>query len=282
MPTKYKFHRPNGNVSRRRSETVINAPYTWAGNEYNSDARYDAIAQHTGCIVLASHAAGTGKVYIDSATRRSLRPGRLHELAAEEAAFFERATQGRFSTRIGLGDSGRATWVAAMQLSQPNGHRPFTHVLTRDGVNLEAPQATWRAVQRVIKGSNSRGETRHPATAPKQEIGKLAMAYTGLCAASEIIVNRRLLASDASRKVHLDLAQQIETPYMNVMLGHGLSGSAAKAQQFNYQLARERLQASDGGVLPATLLPVYEAAWGHNNLMDPDLLAGHIKQLIDL
>lgn len=261
-------HRPGARSGE--ATTVVYAPRPWAGSPRNSTARFNALADLTGFVIVTTQLVGTGKVLIDRATRRSLRRGAIDDLVAEEAIYAQGVTKD-YPVRIGMGDSARATWIARMQTSE---HPPFSHVLVRDGINTYAPEGLLQGATRLLRRAGSRGET-GPGAVPADPQTKAERLYVMACGAAEIINHGPLMCSTTGMEAMFELARQADTPVHSVVLGHGVSGSAVAVQSLNVALARERSHASDN---PAEFLSTYESTWGHGNLMDPDGAAVHLGQ----
>ena len=269
MSRVYTIH--PGGVAGRAAEGVVYAPYSWGGNDNNSHNRYAAIAKESGFDVINRHVPGTGKVFVDSATRRSLRRGDIAELAAEEAA--EASTYlNDYNVRIGMGDSGRGVWVAKMSL-----HKVFSHVLIRDGFNAHAPENVRQGTLRVLLHAGSRGET-GPSTVPDDPQTLVEKAYSGACSLSEMKNHARLMCGLASVQAMNDMVAEPDLPVHNVILQYGIGGSLEQMQRWNKSFAAMR-EAMPGS---APFLGTYEPGWGHANLLEPIDAARHIRKTAEL
>jgi hypothetical protein len=287
---KYEYYPAPGPSS---PDTAIGIPHGWGGNESNTEARFEDLAKRTGADIHAFRAPGTGRVIIDRATRRSLRstPG-VEELAREQAADFAEKVAGDYGQVLGLGDSGRAHWVARMQLSgRLTGKRPFTRVLTRDGANLHAPESVWQGAQRLLRNAGVRGPKTGEPTAPQQEASFGERLHTAACSVTEMAVYGRLMCgTEETTLALLDLARDSATPFMNVMVGQGISGSVDQAMAFNSRLFARRTEANKayGELMGAYRMPLHgvttvmELDWGHGNLLDPAGLVKHIDMIMPL
>lgn len=261
----------------QRAGTVVYAPYPWAANESNAYHRYEAIAERSGFDVVVGHVPGTGRVIIDRATRRSLRPanfGDFIELTTSHAEAVAKAV-GSYAVRIGLGDSARGVWISTMQLSEA---RPFTHVLIRDGINLTG-QRLLRGLSRGIHSGSSLGDTtidvlvRPPQSAAQN-------LRNGACALSEAWSWRRVLGSAMGMEAAERLAGNVSIPFHSIALGYGIGGSAEQAVAFNTKLKGIRqtgVEQSEGLSTITPFLDTFEPTWGHGNLCDPDGAVTHLR-----
>jgi hypothetical protein len=262
----------------RRTDTVVYAPYAWAANGSNTAGRYEAIAEGSGFDVVVGHVPGAGQAIIDKATRRSLQLSTLGEVQKLTAAHAEAVTKaiGSYATRIGLGDSGRGVWVSAMQLREAH---PFTHVLTRDGFNLDE-QRLLGGLIRAIRFGSSTGETipdfiiRPPGQRFTESL------HNGACALSEAWNWHWILGSTVGVEAARKLAGDGSTPFHNVALGYGIGGSAKQAVAFNQELGSIRQAAIEPGGPGTTtqFVGTFEAGWGHGNLCDPRGAVIHLQQ----
>ncbi len=261
------------------SERLIYAPYPFGGDSTNTRNRLERLAKVTNSFVIAAHAAGTGRVFTDRATRRSLRPGSIASLALEHATMFDTPGIKAYPKRLAFGDSGRAMWVAHMQLSEA---APFTHVLTRDGVNLRAPEGIWTGVNRVLHDGRSTGGV-DLSTVPKDMQKPHERLHTIAAGLAEMAAYGHLMCKTTASVDALGrLAARPDAPFCNVMLGRGISGPESAAQAYNQELSEIREAANRAAAEPRPFLPVFEPTWGHAVLLDPDRAAVHVEQTLAL
>jgi hypothetical protein len=271
-------HHPEGGIT-----TTVFAPRPYNGNVYNTDGRYDYVAKQLGVVVIAAEAPGTGRVYIDKAERRSLRPATFTQVTAEYAYAYAtsiHAWSGHLPVRIGLGDSGRAGLIAGMAL-----HRPdlFTHVLCRDGCNLHAPESVHSGATRLLTQPNRGLHPVSPEAAQHlktfQRNVRRATAVQNLTAflrgPMEMAAYGKLMCSTNSAQTMLALAAQPTAPVMYVGFTEGLSGTPEQAHMFSQQLIGQR-DAAGGGVAAELRAPVVFGR--HADLTNPDLLLDHLRQ----
>lgn len=271
---KLGFERYPGQPFGRQSDTVVYAPYTWAGN-YSNSQRLAVIAQKTGFDILAAHAPGTGKVIIDGATRKSLRPGKLHELAEEYAVALQ-LHLGDYQTRIGWGDSGRGVWIASLAASREA--RPLTHAQIRDGFTLLPPESAIAGAIRLLRVAKGRGET-GPSTDPKYGQSWPDRIYTRAYGVAEMISYADLLCHGTDSEASMrSLASVPDVALHNVTIGHGsIGGPIEDVLNLSEQLRTTRKKAAAlAGGWAADYLHTHEPTWGHGNLPDVDGAVGHL------
>jgi hypothetical protein len=256
---------------------AVFAPFSFAGNEANSAARYDEIARLTGMDVWTAHSSGTGKIYIDRATRRSLRPGKLRDITDDYAQEVGTMLAG-YAVRLGMGDSGRGVWIATMQQASA---KPFSHVLIRDGVNLYAPEPVTTGARRLFEHGGDMGDVRQLAQIETPYTLQTA-SHTFLCGISEAITHRKLMCGLDSVQAVLNVANDPSIPFHNVGLEYGIGGSPQAVRSYNQVLETTRELASLANLGAAPLLASYEKGWGHGALMDPAAAAGHVEQTVTL
>jgi hypothetical protein len=121
-----------------QSDVAIYAPRTFGANERNTDARFSYPAHMAGHLVLTGYSPGHERMIIASAAQRSL-PETYADIARRhaEALIVDEDFASR-PIKIGWGDSGRGMLITLMQSSE---FRPFDAILSRDSVNLRAPES---------------------------------------------------------------------------------------------------------------------------------------------
>lgn len=131
---------------------LVYYPYTWSASDYDTGDRLDAAADtrvtssggtRYSFDFVANHMPGTGRVFVDQATRRALKaPQKAADLAKQHGEQLREANIFKdYDTVIAIGDSGRGPQVARMLLGllSEGGTEPFTHAVTADSFDTNAP-----------------------------------------------------------------------------------------------------------------------------------------------
>jgi len=269
-----------------RADTLAVAFFPWGGNDSNSADRYREVAKQSAATGLAGvdvatlSAPGTGKVFIDRASRRYLKPGRFqytNDLFASSLAHYTQY----YRYVIGWGDSARAIDVVGMALAERS---PFDAVLLRDGINLHAPESAWNGLKRAYTQGGRRLENDFDP-APIQEQTRSQKLYSKACALSEAITHAGLLASRHGVQLAYDLARQPDIPAHIVTLEHGICGDEAGSVRFGDRLLEMRQDVVDRCApheRTEAILVSHMPGWAHGNLMDPMGAVEHLWSTRDL
>lgn len=266
------------------AEHVVFSPFPYAGNRYNSDERLQALAEHSGFDIVTAHAAGTGKVFVDRATRKTIR-GHLKTLVQRqgEALYEDSRYQAYPGHRIGQGVSGRSLWIAEMAYWMYNEGVDdlFTHVQTCDGINFAAPENRFTGLRRVQRKGAERSQDIPAVFDPKKNIVK--NIHARLCGISEARAYAYTMCrTEDSRFAPISMAGAARLPYHSILLEDGIGGgSIAQMEAFGQEL--ERLRGAFGqyvdepAPLKAEILP-----YKHGDLMDPGLGAMLLERTVQL
>jgi hypothetical protein len=258
------------------TELAIFFPYPWGGERHNNEQLLKEISLLTGGLVLGAQTPGTGRMYIDRATRKRLRPGPFAELAADYAGevheFLEASGQ---PVRLLAAQSGRVALGARMQLSE---HRPFTHALLRDGVNLLAPERVRDGVRR-LQAQPSEGEHGTMAEEHKSTTHKLRDTRARWHGRAEILNHAELMCSTESRAAVETLARDIMTPLYHITFANGITGTPGQQGRFNTLLVAMRAARGQGFMAPMEAATV---PGNHADLQNPLLFHDHILYTLSL
>ena len=242
-----------------------------AGTHSNRDL-LRGTALLTGGLVLGVQTPGTGRVYIDRATRARLQHGRLADLAADHAAAVHDylLSEGR-STNILVAHSGRVALGARMQCSPSH---PFSHVIVGDGSNLCAPESVRDGYARLT-GQKPAQFTHY--TEHKTLGHRLRDRRARLHGILEVVYQGPMLCSTESVDAVTDLAADPTTPVLHFTLTNGICGSPKRQREFALHLEAVRHGAVTGehqAPLRARILP-----GGHGDLQNSLLLDDHLAQV---
>ena len=243
--------------------------YPWGGDRHNNRQLLREISLLTGSLAIGAQTPGTGRVYINRATRRGLRPGRLHEIAADYAGEVREVLDAEGQPkRLLAAQSGRVALGARMQLSP---HHPFTHVLLRDGVNLCAPESVIDGFRRL---TSQPGEGEHGTYPERPSLLHKAQDVRSLVHGRvEVLTQGRMLCSTESRLAVEALARDRTTPLYHLTLEHGITGPIEAQREFRATL--EALRPEGGAPLVAKIMP-----GNHNDLQHPLLFHDDITQTL--
>jgi hypothetical protein len=268
-------------IGSGETELAIFFPYPWGGDRHNNQDILKGVALLTGGLVIGAQTPGTGRLHIDRATRRRLRPGRLADLASDYAGevneFLDKNGQ---TIRLLAAQSGRVALGARMQLSE---HRPFTHVLLRDGVNLCAPETLKKGYQRLVS-QPPQGEHRHYEDRRKTFRHKMQDRRSAAHRAVEVLTQGKLLCSAESRLAVTALARDITTPLYHLTFEHGITGMPEQQIDFLDELGINRVLGMAQCYGEESTAP-FEAAvlpGNHADLQNPLLLHTHINRALNL
>ena len=280
----------------KESDTMVFAPYPFAGNDGNTGARYDELANRSGYDLLAAHTPGTGSLNVVRGIVQPL-PKQQEELAAWALRQAEVLRQNdefiARPNRVGLGDSGRAMGVMLMAIMAhkggilgADGGPLFTHVLTRDGVNFRAPEPARHGARRLLQQAAIYDEGRSDRVTVEQRQSRLSQVYTLGCAVTEMLSYRRAMCKSLTPiAASVALAECPSIPFHQVGLGRGISGTPTQMEVFHKALNHARDEAwqkAEAGELIAPVLTTFEPTWGHGDLMDPQAAANHLQQTLAL
>ncbi|HEX7963880.1 MAG TPA: hypothetical protein VF466_04810 [Candidatus Saccharimonadales bacterium] len=243
--------------------------YPWGGDRHNNRQLLREISLLTGGLAIGAQTPGTGRIYIDRATRRSLRPGHLHEMADDYAGeVHEMLTAEGQPQRLLAAQSGRVALGARMQLSP---HHPFTHVLLRDGVNLCAPESVIDGFRRL---TSQPGEGEYGTYTERRNLLHKARDVRSLVHGRvEVLTQGRMLCSTESRLAVEALARDRTTPLYHLTFARGITGPVEVQREFRATL--EALRPEDGAPLMAKVL-----VGNHNDLQHPLLFHDDITQTL--
>ncbi len=264
---------------------VVFSPFTWAGRRYNSDARLQAFAQHSGFDVVTTHAAGTGTPYVGRKLRKDLRCiFKIGNLAREqgEALMADSRFQDYEGYKIAQGLSGRSVWIGAMVAYLDNaGQQPFTHVQTCDGVNFSAPELSHRSVLRLLKKGGERSANLASPPNLDSRHNLLGEIYTLGCAVGEIAAYSQIMTNGDSEEPYKWLAARPEIPYHSVVFEDSVGGAQPeRIAAFHERLLYLRSVAAcdkEPAPLLAEALP-----YKHGDLMNPVLMAGLLESTVQM
>lgn len=164
MPSLFEKYSGSGT----QSDVAIYGARTFGGTIRNTDARFSYPADKAGHLVLASHSPGHERMIIAQAEQRSL-PKTYADIARDhaEALMMDDDFMSR-PIRVGWGDSGRGILIALMQQSE---FRPFHAILSRDSVNLRAPEST------ILGGIRLLADLRPPSVRLDPEVAEYIQAF---------------------------------------------------------------------------------------------------------
>lgn len=267
----------------KTAENVVFSPFPFGGNRYNSDERLQALATQSGFDVVTAHAAGTGTVFVDRATRKTIR-GHLKTVVQRqgEALHNDPRYQAYPGYRVGQGVSARSIWMAEMAYwMYESDVNVFTHVQTCDGINFAAPENRLTGLRRVQRKGSERSEAIPPVFEPQKNIIK--NIHVALCSMGEARAYAHTMCrTKDSQFAPMLLAGAASVPYHSILLEDGIGGGTiAQMDAFGREL--ERLRAAYGrygdepAPLKAEILP-----YKHGDLMDPGLGAMLLERTVQL
>lgn len=280
MAVALKVYETERRQDKGESNLVIFLPYAWGGDYHNNWRLQEDLAMRTGALIIGAQTPGTGKLHVNRGMRRRLRPGQLQDLAndyAEEVNMYLNAL-GR-PRRLLVGQSGRVALAAHMQLSPS---RPFTRVLLRDGVNLNAPQGILEGY-RHLRSQPSKGEHSSDSPAPEHKtrahkaLDKLAFLH-GLV---EVATQGPLLCSEEPTNAVTRLAKDKTTPVYHVTFENGITGAPELQQEFNASLMSVRDLAGGRDHVGQPFVAEMVAG-NHADLLNVGLLHRHIQKTLTL
>jgi hypothetical protein len=268
---------------------VVFAPRSYAGNRHNTDGRYKLAAERGRFVVMAARSPGVGRVYIDRATRRGLRPDTFAKTAEYCAA--ELIEDPKFDNnlpKLGWGHSGRGILVGAMALSK---HAPFNGLLITDGANLHAPETFLTGFRRMI------GQAPRQLPVPEdmqqevldfqQSLGKWAernSRLNGVRALAEAHALGALMCSIESTATMERLAATPALPLRIVFMDQGICGEPAQLESQKKYLERLRdtsLSLLQEGESPAPLTVTIEHG-AHSDPENPQEALRHLEETYTL
>jgi hypothetical protein len=271
-------------LNRKETDLAIFFPYPWGGERHNNEQLLKEISLLTGALVIGAQTPGTGRIYIDRATRRGLKPAGVEALAADYAgevnAYLE--SEGR-PRRLLAAQSGRVLLGALMQLSE---HRPFTEVVLRDGTNLCAPETVRHGIERLLSQPGE-GEHTPYGLGPKNTMHKLRDVRARWHGRVEMLTQARLQCSTKGAQAVTALARDATTPLYHVTFEHGICGTPEQQAEFNKLLTASRLawltREDAADTLGAyTSIAVEVAKGNHADLQNPLILHDHINTVLNL
>jgi hypothetical protein len=268
----------------QENDVAIVLPYTWGGDEHNNRDLIGDVALLTGSLVIGVQTPGTGTFYVNHRTRKGLQPGNLAGLAEDFAGEVHNHLEKHgLPRRLLVAQSGRVALGARMQTSA---HRPFTHVLLRDGVNLMAPESVREGYYRLThQDPTPEYATYNPRRTLLHKMqDKIAAGHQMV----EVLTQGKLLCSTESMEAVQDLARDTTTPLYHLTFTRGICGSVEDQGRFSLSLAALRVvhgQTEAGAAdKEGFVAPLTTAVWpaNHTDLLNPMLLHTHINYALDL
>jgi hypothetical protein len=258
----------------RHPDMVTTFLYPWGGERHNNKEILSEVVALTGGVALGLQTPGTGRVFVSHSTLKRLRPGKLGGLAEDYAGDVKEYLDGLgIRTRVLAAQSGRVALGARMQLSS---HRPFTHVLLRDGVNLRAPEKIGEGYQQLTHQRPAQFPTHDE---PKSVWHKILDGRAQVRGLIEVFNQAQLLCSTESMDAVRGLAIDPTTPVLHITFEDGICGSPQQQQDFNSALLAIRAEHSDQSSAP---LRAHMYPGAHGDLQNTFLLAEHIRDVVGL
>jgi hypothetical protein len=261
-------------------DTAVFVPYSWGGETHNNEALLRDVALRTGALLIGAQTPGTGRMYIDRATRKALRPGDPFAAMAEDYAYqvTELLDGIGMPTRVLAANSGRVALGARMQTTDA---QPFTHALLRDGVILHPP-ANLPAALKLMGSQPAEGELKAgrleegPKTPEHVRRDKTARRH-GIV---EAIAQRHIVTSTEPIEAVEHLARSSgSTPVLHLTFARGIAGTEEEQHRFARHL--EEIRADTPGGL-VTRLVAEVVPGNHADLLNPALFAEHIERTVAL
>ncbi|HSW98453.1 MAG TPA: hypothetical protein VLF71_01300 [Candidatus Saccharimonadales bacterium] len=256
------------------NDIAVVFPYPHGGEPHNNQEFLRGVALLTGGLAVGLQTPGTGKMYIDRATRARLRPGRLHELAAEHAYDVKQVldSEGR-SARVLVAHSGRVALGARMQTSPA---RPFTGVVLRDGTNLCAPEPVRQGYRRLTHQAPARFTSYGDDYKPL--LHRLRDKRARLHGYVEVVNQGRLLCSEESIDAVQALAADPTTPLLHMTFEEGICGPVPDQYLFACHLRGIRADAATPEARAPLIAQVVPGA--HGDLQNHGLLDSQIRAIV--